>query len=384
MINNDQLDDPIVADGSDYFRGMVSRVKASRLESVDAAYLENLDVTLEGTARTRPGAVRHGDPLPGRVHALGWYEVPGKAALIAASGGDLYERDSLGGTDATFGTYSGSEPQLVQLVDKLYVADGSAVHVWDGDADYSVVTQAPQPARLLVAHIFRLFAAGIPGRTRCVIRIRQPRRWNVADAPRSLAGGRWERRPDCRADSVAGVCVACFLPGECLGGQRRPDRRSGRLVHRAGAGGGGSARGPGGRADGAGCVFPGERERGVYRRAQYRAKRRGGAGLAQRTGGRRAAADHPAGRRPGGGLATAGAGRVFDRRGRAGQGAGLQPAGAGVVGNLDRLAPDRMAEGLFRGRGAVALSATMPGAYGRSATTASPIPTTGPGWWRNC
>ena len=146
ILNIESLDDALIADGSTSFAGgQVSNIRANLLEKTQAAQLINFDITRTGELRTRRGTSRLGTSTAGSgsgvgandyVQGLKHFWTPSIDYTVAATGGKLY---SWNGT-AWSNFYSGWSAadnrvrvHIVQGIDKLYLADGTAnLASWDG------------------------------------------------------------------------------------------------------------------------------------------------------------------------------------------------------------------------------------------------------------
>lgn len=162
-LNNNGLDDPLLSDGMGAFAGQVSAAKASRIQPDECAQMVNLDVTPNGSARTRNGTRQAGTiGGAGSVEGLVFFSTPAATKVLALKEGKLYEADTLDSptwTEAATGMASG-RTEAAQLVDKIYLADGAAVWEWDGTTLTEIV--AAPASQLIAAHTSRLFAAGNP------------------------------------------------------------------------------------------------------------------------------------------------------------------------------------------------------------------------------
>jgi hypothetical protein len=72
VLNQSQLDDPLLYDGSESFAGgQVSNVRANLLQKNEAAQLINFDITRTGELRTRRDTVRLGSGTAGSGSGVG-------------------------------------------------------------------------------------------------------------------------------------------------------------------------------------------------------------------------------------------------------------------------------------------------------------------------
>lgn len=174
MLNLDTLDDPVLIDSCPNFAaGQCSYGPPDQLPPTQAARLINIDIR-DGTAATRRGAEALGD-LPAAVGAnlpvqgLCWFDTPAAEYLVVAANAHLYSWN--GHTWALLNAYTATTPtaqvSLVQLINKLYIADGASnLHEWGGATltDLGHTTAAgnpPQGFRYLLAAAGRLWGAGL-------------------------------------------------------------------------------------------------------------------------------------------------------------------------------------------------------------------------------
>jgi hypothetical protein len=167
MLFNDATDDPIIPDAQQGFgAGMISAQPPDEIPRNAAAYLLNIDLA-EERAETRRGArAAYDAPGSGVVMGLAWYETPADTQLVMAQGGTLYYHDGSGWT-AIPGWTGGTDRrvEMVQLVDVLYIADGSNnLHSWDGSTLTDLGTGGaaqPRQGAIIITATDRLFMAGI-------------------------------------------------------------------------------------------------------------------------------------------------------------------------------------------------------------------------------
>lgn len=178
-LNNDVLDDPILADGQVSFSGGMSSVaKPSLINGDQSQELKNVVLDRNGRANSRPG-FHHIHFITGALDGGAYYDTPSVEQLVVAADGalahlvpsgdqdtDVYTETAISGYTYT----EGNQVQMAQLVDKLYLADGSQrLYEWDGSTLRQVVTgsgtNSTNPlaagAKYICTHTWRLFAAGI-------------------------------------------------------------------------------------------------------------------------------------------------------------------------------------------------------------------------------
>jgi hypothetical protein len=178
MLNLDTLDDRVLVDACTGFAGgQCSYGPPDQLPPTQAARLVNIDIR-DGTAATRRGAESLGDLPSGSgaslpVQGLGWFDTPAAEYLVAAANARLWKWDGTGWT--LLNGYTAVTPAaqvcLVQLINKLYIADGASnLHEWDpagaGLTDLGHVTASgnpPQGLHFLLAAAGRLWGAGLSG-----------------------------------------------------------------------------------------------------------------------------------------------------------------------------------------------------------------------------
>lgn len=172
---DDGLDELPALDAVDGFQGgMVSNDRVSRLQSNQSSKLQNLDISREGVSKTRRGS----ESLSGAaivsnkaVQGLIWYDhiEAGSSVreLFAVINGASYVWDNASWTVQTpTVTNATARVQIAQLIDRLYVVDGSAnVFSWDGtswtDLGSGGATNPPAAASIIVSHANTLAVSGI-------------------------------------------------------------------------------------------------------------------------------------------------------------------------------------------------------------------------------
>lgn len=165
-LNNDNLDDPILNDGMTDFRGgMFSFANDENIPQNACRDMSNMVVLRTGEAQTRPGMVDTGDTSAiGEVSLLKYYDTPSLERVFAIVNNSPRAYDgstwaSLAGYTAT----SGSRPEAAQLIDTLYIVDGTQrMYSWDGSS-FSQLTggnNLVSGCSLIESHTNRLFASG--------------------------------------------------------------------------------------------------------------------------------------------------------------------------------------------------------------------------------
>ena len=133
---------------------------------------KNVDVDTFGTVVTRKGTVK----FPSTAHStniqgLAYYDNPTatKERLISATGGNLYRCDAseiswtqLTGAKNT--VHATNQVDFVQLVDKMFVADGSSkMRMITNDANSTVPSEHGLEFTSITSHTNRLFGFGVSG-----------------------------------------------------------------------------------------------------------------------------------------------------------------------------------------------------------------------------
>ena len=188
ILYNDNLDDQLAYDACQSFvGGQVSNVRSNLLSPVQYSEGINVDIDRFGSVVTRRGtASSYGGPhtwanttttwgstdhdwesVPApKIDSVFYFDTPSLEQLVVISGQSLsYSTGSTGWTSVSgYTPESGANIEAAQLVDKLYLTDGTNnVHSYTGSAftDESTGTGNPPICKYIVAHTNRLFAAGV-------------------------------------------------------------------------------------------------------------------------------------------------------------------------------------------------------------------------------
>ena len=101
ILNLDQMDDPLLGDGTPSFSGgMVSNDQAHLIGETESSHLLNCDRSRLGRITTRKGTIPVGATPPGDgpiIQGMTYYWVGNIKYLVVASGGKLYREDGSGG-----------------------------------------------------------------------------------------------------------------------------------------------------------------------------------------------------------------------------------------------------------------------------------------------
>jgi hypothetical protein len=161
MFNSEALDDPLLTDEVTSFAGgQVSVVKPQNLGPDEWHDLENVDVDRTGRGKSRPGTVSVGttpDAFP--VRGMFFYEGTNDYLMRVANGALTSFDGSNWAAVAGYTPSSGNNVEMAQLIDNLYLTDGSGVYTWNGTGSASAVVGSPA-GRYIVSHTGRLFVAG--------------------------------------------------------------------------------------------------------------------------------------------------------------------------------------------------------------------------------
>ncbi len=160
---NDGLDDQLAYDLTGTFiGGQVSNVRANLLKDSQFALGQNMDINRFGALTTRRGTSLVGSTLTNPIRGLSFLDTPSYEEILTVSNGVLYKS-----TGSTFSSVSGYTPvssnnvEFSQLVDKIYMTDGSGnLHYYEGDgAAATDVGSSPPTSKFLITHTNRLFGA---------------------------------------------------------------------------------------------------------------------------------------------------------------------------------------------------------------------------------
>ena len=166
---SDALDDELLYERVETFgSGMDGFTRATLLAADASQYLENVLISDNLVARTRPGAdTLSAAPNGAAVIGISYFDTPDYQQLIACSGGKLYAYE--GGAWAELAGFSGLDAyEAAQGVDKLLISDGTAhcrsfdgVTFTDlGNTTGSTTSDPPVGTTILCWHAGRMFAAG--------------------------------------------------------------------------------------------------------------------------------------------------------------------------------------------------------------------------------
>lgn len=176
MIQNNALDQEPIPAGSPAFTGVDELTRPGLLADTVLARCVNGLLDASGQLVLRPGTVWLATPESAAVQGIGFFDALGFEALIVVAGGRCFALDGternetpveITGFSPALAT--GTPVRFAQLVDKLYLHDGTRLYqlTWSGTA--WTVTAVPnfsggttlKPFRSLVAHGFRLIGAGL-------------------------------------------------------------------------------------------------------------------------------------------------------------------------------------------------------------------------------
>jgi len=188
LFYNDSLDDQLAYDACQSFvGGQVSNVRSNLLSPVQYSEGINVDIDRFGSIVTRRGTASDfggihtwsntntvwssasdnwgSFPTP-KIDSIFYFDTPSLEQLIGVS--DQAVSKNTGGTVWTtvsgYTPASGANVEAAQLVDKLYLTDGTNnVRSYDGSSftDESTGTGNPPICKYIVSHTNRLFAAGL-------------------------------------------------------------------------------------------------------------------------------------------------------------------------------------------------------------------------------
>tara|TARA_R100001463_G_scaffold9938_6_gene29590 strand:- start:7559 stop:9139 length:1581 start_codon:yes stop_codon:yes gene_type:complete len=166
------LDEPLVFDDTiSFLGGQVSDVRPNLLNKNQFTDGKNVDVNTFGTVVTRKGTTK----FPSTAHStaiqgLAYYDDPvgARERLICASDGKLWRCDSdesswtqLTGAKNT--VHATNQVDLVQMVDKMFVADGAnKMRMITSDATSTVPSEHGLEFSGITLHTNRLFGFGVP------------------------------------------------------------------------------------------------------------------------------------------------------------------------------------------------------------------------------
>lgn len=168
---SDALDDELLYERVETFGGGMDGFTRATLLPADASqYLENILLTDNLVARTRPGAdIVDAEPAGADKPVIGmsYFDTLNYQQLVACADGKLWALE--GGAFTEMAGWSGLDGfEAAQGVDKLLISDGTAnCRSWDGAAFTdlgntagTVTSDPPKGATILCWHAGRMFAAG--------------------------------------------------------------------------------------------------------------------------------------------------------------------------------------------------------------------------------
>ena len=185
---NDGLDDQLAVDAClSFVGGQVSNVRGNLLSQVQYSEGTNVDIDRFGGVVTRHGTKRElgglldvlwedaatnwesfddlweGNPTT-KIDGLAYFDTPSLEQLVAVNEQKIYKNPNGSWSEVTgYTPASGANVEMTQLVDKLYLTDGTNnVRSFDGTSftDEGTGTDNPPICKYLTAHTNRLFAAG--------------------------------------------------------------------------------------------------------------------------------------------------------------------------------------------------------------------------------
>tara|TARA_R110002096_G_scaffold61342_5_gene152485 strand:- start:539 stop:2161 length:1623 start_codon:yes stop_codon:yes gene_type:complete len=186
---NDSLDDQLAFDAClTFVGGQVSNVRANLLDPTQYSEGLNVDIDRFGAVATRRGSERElgglldekwedvstnwesytnnwtGNPTV-KVDGVSYYDTPSLEQLVAVSNQKVYKNaNAIWSEVSGYTPASGANVEMAQLVDKLYLTDGTNnVRSYDGSAftDEGTGTGNPPICKYIITHTNRVFAAGI-------------------------------------------------------------------------------------------------------------------------------------------------------------------------------------------------------------------------------
>lgn len=170
VLIDDSLDSAVLYDRcASLTGGQVSFTSPHLIGADQAAELKNIDIEQNGVARTRRG-LRLVEVVPNVqspwIQALTYYDVPGRERMAVIAGGRLYEWSEQnnswsGGAEVLDSGFNRKPVDMVQGIDRLYIACGENVKSWDGSSLETLIN-APS-GTLALWFTNRLFVAGITG-----------------------------------------------------------------------------------------------------------------------------------------------------------------------------------------------------------------------------
>jgi hypothetical protein len=198
QIYNDALDDPLAFDGVVNFSGGEdSQADPSQLQKIQSSKLINVALNRIGDIVTRKGTEKLGSAAvaAARIQGLGELDTPSVELILAACNGSMFKNNA--GTWSAAAGYTPTSAtvmvEIVQGIDKLYVADGTKnLFSWDGTTFTDMLagsTNPPASPKLLAWHTSRLFAVKDNSDYLYISKILDPTVWDPTNWALRIGGG---------------------------------------------------------------------------------------------------------------------------------------------------------------------------------------------------
>lgn len=171
-VYHDGLDDPLLFERVEHLAGgMNGFARSSLLPPEVCQYMQDIEITDNGLARTRPGIVAKGTLTgTGVINGLAYLDTPLAEQLIAAKAGKWYsgEGSPFAWTERATGMQDGFTA-MAQGGNFMYISDGTNQwYRWSGSALSAALGSAtggsgdpPVGALLMAWHTHRMFAAAV-------------------------------------------------------------------------------------------------------------------------------------------------------------------------------------------------------------------------------
>jgi len=196
-IYNDNLDDPLVFDGSVNFSGGEdSQADPSQLKKEQCAKLINCALNRIGDITTRKGTEKLGAAAvaANRIQGLGELDTSSVELILAACNGAMFKNDA--GTWSSAAGYTPTSAtvtvEIVQGVDKLYIADGTKnLFSWDGTTFTDLLTGGTNPPilKFIAWHTNRLFGSPSNSDYLYISNVLDATTWDTTNQAIRIGGG---------------------------------------------------------------------------------------------------------------------------------------------------------------------------------------------------
>lgn len=167
----DTVDDNLLFERIESFGGGMDGFTRSTLLPQDACqYLENVLISQNLSAQTRPGADALGGGTvdggaQGTLQGIAYFDKPGEQRVLTAKNGTFWQWENPNWAQATgFTINPASTFVAAQGIDKLLISDGvQNLKIWDGVTFTDVGAAGPTTAGILTWALGRMWASGFPG-----------------------------------------------------------------------------------------------------------------------------------------------------------------------------------------------------------------------------